>query len=249
MANDTANHKKVHEKYHKKTRPVRKIISANNFTYRLLIKSLKHIIVKRKLKILDIGCGAGTLGIYLASLGNEVVGIDISERAINACKITAKNLHVSNIKFKSLDFMKNKIQGKYDLIIFSEVIEHLPDDKLALTKINDLLKPKGILLLSTPSTKAPLYRLGLTKSFDKEVGHLRRYSKRDIATLVRGANFKIIDIRPTEGILRNFLFVNSYAGKLVKYIQYVVSDVVTVIDNFLVQLCGESNYIILAIKK
>jgi len=242
------SNKTVHELYHQKTKSVRKVINENNFTYRLLIDSLNQVIIKKKLNILDIGCGAGTLALYLSSKGHNVTGIDISTQAIKACKVSAKNLNL-NTKFYNKDFMSNDLKEKYDLVIFSEVIEHLPDDKKALKKIYKLLKPAGILLLSTPSIKAPLHRLGLTRKFDTEVGHLRRYTKFSISKLIRDSDLKIITIRQTEGILRNFLYVNPVASKYIRFIKYFVSDFVTQVDNILVKLFGESNFIIIATKK
>ena len=82
--------RRVHEKYHIKTTAQKKIIDDKNFTYRLLIKVLSKKINTKKLKVLDIGCGAGTICFYLANKGHDVTGIDISQKAINECRVSAK---------------------------------------------------------------------------------------------------------------------------------------------------------------
>lgn len=241
------NSKKIHEKYHKKTKPQYKIICGKNFTYRILL-SVINSYLKSEMKVLDIGCGAGTLDFYLANKGYQVTGVDISETAIRSCRETAKNLGIKNADFKVLDFPDETPEGKYDAVLFFEVIEHLADDNKALKRIYSLLKPGGILFLSTPSKNAPLYKLGLTKRFDKEVGHLRRYSDQGLSSMLKESGFKITELKKTEGILRNFLFVNPIAGKFIRFIKFFLSDLVTFIDNLTIPISGESNYIIVAKK-
>ena len=140
----------VHEAYHVKTLPQTKIISENNFTYKVILKKInKHL--KPKVKILDIGCGAGTLDFYLANKGYNITGVDISDKAISSCIKTAKSLNFNNVKFLQVDFPQNVPDGKFDFILFSEVIEHLENDSLAIQKIYYLLNKGGIVFLSTPS--------------------------------------------------------------------------------------------------
>ena len=239
--------KGIHEKYHRKTRPQDKIITEKNFTYRIILPVINRYI-KDKKKILDIGCGAGTLDFYLANKGHDVTGIDISDKAIESCIQTAKNLELKNVKFKQVDFPKETINDKFDFIIFSEVIEHLEDDQLALKQIYKLLKGGGILILTTPSINAPLHKWGLTKEFDKKVGHLRRYHSKEINEMVTKAGLDILEWKIAEGPLRNFLFINPFAGKFVRVINRFFSDPVTIIDNFTSKIFGGSD-IIMVVKK
>ena len=164
----------VHENYHKKTIAQSKLIDDKNFTYRILLSVINKFL-KGKKTILDIGCGAGTIDFYLANKKHEVIGIDISDKAIESCVKTAKNLGLKNVKFKQVDFPKKTISGNFDFVICSEVIEHLENDRLALKQTRQLLKRGGILVLSTPSIDAPLHKWGLTKEFDKKVRHLQKY--------------------------------------------------------------------------
>lgn len=241
------NSKLVHEKYHAKTKVQKKIISENNFTYRLIIPVIKNYL-KPKMKILDIGCGAGTLDFYLANKGYDVLGIDISGKAISDCKKSTEYLKLQNAKFQIVDFPNKSPRVKFDLVIFTEVIEHLKDDKLALRKISNLLNEDGILILSTPSKNAPLHKLGLTEKFDKDVGHLRRYDLKSLEKMCEETGLRILEAKKTEGLLRNFLFINSAAGKSVRFIKSFISDFVTLTDNILLMFFGESNFIIVARK-
>ena len=241
------NRKAIHEKYHEKTNIQKKIIPENNFTYRLIIPVIKKYL-EPGMKILDIGCGAGTLGFYFADKGYDILGIDISEKAISDCKKSAEYLKLKNAKFQTIDFPNKIPKGKFDIVIFTEVIEHLKDDKLAIKKISNLLKENGLLILSTPSKNAPLYRLGLTKKFDEKVGHLRRYDIGTLEKYFRENNFIIEEEIKVEGIIRNFLFINPLAGKSIRFLKSYIGDVATYLDYLSLLAFGESNSIIIARK-
>lgn len=237
--------------HHGKSHIQKKIINRNNFTYILCIKYLSRYIKNKHLKILDFGCGSGTLSYYLASKGNLVIGTDISNDAIKMNLISAKYVGVEdNCHFISINnlFNKNKFKNYFDMIICSEVIEHVKNDKGLIKKLNSLMKPKGILYVSTPSNNAPLYRMGLLSKFDEKVGHLRRYNYLSLEKLLHECNFKILQIHKVEGILRNSLFTNNYLGFLIKFIRGYISHLVMLIDSVTVRLFGESNFIVIAQK-
>lgn len=152
--------RKKHEIFHESTSIQKKIINEKNFTYRIIFNVLNKYIRKNK-KILDVGCGSGTLSLNLASKGNKVLGIDISGKAIAACRESARIIGLNNAEFKRMDFPNDIPKAKFDYIICCEVIEHLKNDELALEKIFSVLNKNGIAIISTPSENAPLYKLGM----------------------------------------------------------------------------------------
>lgn len=242
--NNTSNY----NDFHKNTTRQSKIITSNNFTYKIILSVLDKYISTKK-DILDIGCGAGTISMYLASKGNRVKGVDISPKAIQAAKESSKINNLSNITFETCNFPIKIPNGKYDIITCFEVIEHLNDDDMALRMMNQLLKKNGILIISTPSENAPLYKLGYAKKFDKEVGHLRRYTLQKLTNLAVNNGFTVVDTKKTEGIIRNFLFLNQYAGKLIRFIKFGFIDVFLFIDGISMKLLGESDLFIILRKK
>ena len=80
---------KEYEAFHESTQAQAKIIGHDNFTYRILLKYINTNIPPHK-KVLDIGCGAGTLALYLAAKGCDVVGWDIAKKAIAEAKKSAQ---------------------------------------------------------------------------------------------------------------------------------------------------------------
>jgi cyclopropane fatty-acyl-phospholipid synthase-like methyltransferase len=236
-----------YDDFHETTSAQSKIIVENNFTYKTILSVINKWIKKND-KILDIGCGAGTLCLYYANKGNDVLGIDISGKGIDSANQSAHYLGLNNVKFKKMNFPTQVPQEKFDFIIFSEVIEHLKNDDLVLKKIFLLLKPKGMVFISTPSRNAPLHRLGLAKKFDKNVGHLRRYEMEDLINKCENVGFKIIETKRTEGIIRNFLYLNPVAGKIIRFIRYFLVDLVLAIDWISMKFFGESDLILIAQK-
>jgi len=235
-----------YNKFHKNTKIQKKIISKKNFTYRLLIETINKFLI-RKSSILDIGCGAGTLSFYLASEGNYVTGIDISSYAIKKCSESAKFLRLSShCQFKTVNFETDIIYKKFDLILLIEVMEHLEKDDAVLKKISKMLTVNGCLLISVPSRNAPLYKLGLTKKFDKKAGHLRRYNLIELKSLCKKNNLNVVFWLKTEGIIRNFLFVNDKAGKIIRLLKGPFSNIVTSIDKLTIPFFGESNITLVA---
>src|SRR3989344_148847 len=234
--------------FHKKSSAVDKIIPSNNFTYFHILKIINRIPLGDK-KILDIGCGDGTLSLYLAANGAQVFGYDVSKLAIKIAKQTAKRLRLNSARFfyKDLENIKS-IEGSFDIIICSEILEHLKNDDLLLKLSKKALAKNGLIIVSVPSLKAPIYRLGFAKKFDFRVGHLRRYSVSSIKKAIEGVGFKIIKTYRTESILRNSLFLFKPLGFFIKFIRGFLVKIFHVFDQLLVLIFGESQIFIVAKK-
>lgn len=235
--------------FHKNTKIQKKIISGRNFTYRVHLSVLAKYL-GNNLSVLDVGCGSGAITFYVASKGNKVVGIDVSRKAINICRETSKSLGLSHLtRFEVADFSTFDSPVKFDLIICTEVLEHLSDDREVLQKFLKILNNGGTLFISVPSKNSPIFKHGLSKDFDKKVGHLRRYSLSELEKILTQVGYEIVEKHKVEGIFRNFLFLNPIAGKFIKFIKGPVSDFLTFFDNLLVPLFGEADLIVVARKK
>jgi len=103
---------------------------------------------KGRKTLLDIGCGTGYISNFLAYTNKDIkiTGVDFSNGVAIAKKISDK-LGNKNIKWMQKDFIEMEKSKKYDVILCQGVLHHMPDYKLAVTKIKSLLKPNGIILL------------------------------------------------------------------------------------------------------
>lgn len=99
---------------------------------------------------LDIGCAYGTLALYCKRLFLcDVYCVDVTEQYINKEVVNRRGLHFAkiNVELEPLPW-----DLKFDLILFTEVLEHLNFHPLpTLTKIRDLLSPDGRMYLTTPN--------------------------------------------------------------------------------------------------
>lgn len=106
-------------------------------------------------RVLEVGCGTGTNAIWLASRGFEVVGIDISPRAIARAeaKVRGEPAH-----FLVRDFFDASLEGRFDLV-FDRGVLHLHDDLPArarfVGRVAELLSPTGVWLSIVGSTEGP----------------------------------------------------------------------------------------------
>jgi len=129
------------------------------YTRAVDLKRLKFITdilkesIPEKGNILDVGCGNGNISIHLGSKGYSVLGVDISEKAINTAKQT--NSH-SNVSFKAIAAEELVATGiSYDAIICSEVLEHLSEPANLITTISMLLNHNGKLIITVPNGNGP----------------------------------------------------------------------------------------------
>lgn len=105
------------------------------------------------MSILDIGCGNGNISFPLAALGFKVIALDINSDIICALKLKTKTLGLNNIDFIETDVNDlSKIKNeKFDIIIMSEILEHLNDPQKTLQDAKLLLNQNGIIIVTIPN--------------------------------------------------------------------------------------------------
>ena len=106
------------------------------------------------LECLDIGCGGGILSERLSRLGARVTGIDASESSINVAKQHSikSRLEINYRCITTTDLLKNekeKFLNKFDIVIASEVIEHVNERKVFLSDISKLCRSGGLVVFTT----------------------------------------------------------------------------------------------------
>ena len=89
---------------------------------------IKKLNIKPNQKVLDIGCGWGSLAIDIAkSAGCEVTGITLSENQLNYCNQKAKEMNLENqVKFRLMDY--RELNEKFDRIVSVGMFEHVEEN-------------------------------------------------------------------------------------------------------------------------
>jgi 2-polyprenyl-6-hydroxyphenyl methylase/3-demethylubiquinone-9 3-methyltransferase len=102
--------------------------------------------------VLDIGCGAGLLCEPMARLGGEVTGVDASPENVSVAAAHAEAVGL-DIRYMAGEVASLDI-GAFDLVICSEVIEHVADKRAFMADVAARLAPGGLLVMSTPNRTA-----------------------------------------------------------------------------------------------
>ncbi len=103
-------------------------------------------------RILEIGCGAGLLCLELSRQAEYVVGTDISYFVLDFASQVRETAHSKNVSFQHDDAENLAFQDEsFDLVICSDVLEHLLEPERALAEIRRVTKTGGTVILTTPS--------------------------------------------------------------------------------------------------
>lgn len=101
------------------------------------------------LAVLDVGCGGGLISEPLARLGAAVTGIEPAEDNISAARAHAEGQGLS-IEYRAMSAEDLAAAGaRYDAVVCLEVVEHVPDVGAFIATLHALVRPGGILVLST----------------------------------------------------------------------------------------------------
>jgi len=153
------------------------------FVRRRLLRGLLHSLdVPQEFSAVDIGCGTGSNLRILRSVGlYKVVGLD---RSLYALSFAKKKV---NLPFVSGDINNLPIQSNsVGLIIAFDVLEHVDNDMNAIRELYQVLRKRGILILTVPAFNF------LWGTQDVVTGHKRRYLRKEIANKLREAGFEIL---------------------------------------------------------
>ncbi len=104
---------------------------------------------------IEVGPGAGVYLPGLSKLGSKVIASDIEQEYLEHAREVVGQL--SNVECRTDDITASELPaGAFDLVLCTEVIEHIADSPAALAGLQRLLSPDGRLVLSTPQRYSPL---------------------------------------------------------------------------------------------
>lgn len=145
---------------------------------RLIIKLIRLLEFQ---SVLDVGCGQGVFLTELQSVFSHVqpFGLDISPAAIDLAQS-----RVHGGQFWNMDLVKEHINRRFDLVICSEVLEHIKDDTAALKHLSAMTGK--YLIVTTPQGRMRLSELVM--------GHVRNYRYGELVQKLEQAGFKVIRV-------------------------------------------------------
>ncbi len=104
-----------------------------------------------ELEVLDVGCGGGILADSMARKGANVLGIDLSAKALKVAQLHALEAQTPHIAYRevSAEDLAAQSPGRFDLVTCMEMLEHVPDPGSVVRACMQLVKPGGWVFFST----------------------------------------------------------------------------------------------------
>ncbi len=115
----------------------------------------------RGLSVLDIGCGGGLLSEPMARLGAQVTGVDAASRNVRVAALHAEGQALA------IDYRQGTAEAlaasgaQFDIVLALEIVEHVADVDLFLRSCGRMVKPEGLLFLSTLNRTAKAWALAI----------------------------------------------------------------------------------------
>ncbi|HEX6977540.1 MAG TPA: methyltransferase domain-containing protein [Patescibacteria group bacterium] len=190
-------------------------------------------------KVMEIGSLPCHMTYCLKEMGFNTFGIDINP------KVLSKFIRKCNLDVRKCDIEKQRLpfpDNYFDNILFNEVFEHLRIDPLStLKEINRVMKPKGIMILTTPNLYAlhKIIMFNTGKGFNNAyiefeklskygyMGHIREYSVNEVKNILEKSGFKVkkVEYKLYNYFHTNKLFSNPYKKVFAYLLDYAMGMV------------------------
>jgi SAM-dependent methyltransferase len=161
------------------------------------------------LRVLDLGCGEGRFTAEIAAAGASGVGAEVAQAAIDRARARHPELEFERVE---IDGELPFADGAFDLVWASEVIEHVSDTARWLSEVRRVLRPGGVLLITTPSHGRLRLALGGLERFSEPLGdHLHLYTHRSLSKTLTEFGFGEPTVRAVSGppLLRRLLLARG----------------------------------------
>jgi SAM-dependent methyltransferase len=169
-------------------------------------------------RVLEVGCGIGTMTQRLLEIADRVVGIEPNLNCVRQTQALFDGHPRFSLKVCHLEECDptELAANRFDTVVCVNVLEHIEDDVAALKQFRNLLIPGGRVVIFVPAIQAAYGPL------DAELGHHRRYSKASLAKAFADAGLPLRTIRYTNPI---GLLGWMYNAKITKSTAHSLSQV------------------------
>ena len=160
--------------------------------------------LQNDLRVIDIGCGVGSNLRLLQSMRSKLVGMDSEIYGLVHTQKSLSAVALVNGDLMRLPFKADSV----DLILASDVLEHLDQDTIGIREIYRTLKREGKVIFTVPAFRS------LWGVQDIVGMHKRRYSKKELVRKIEGEGFKIL----RSSYFNCFLFFPILIGRRIIYL-------------------------------
>lgn len=160
-------------------------------------------------QVLDVGCGGGILADSMARKGANVLGIDLSTKALRVAQLHALEVQTEGVQYRevSVEALAAEQPGSFDVVTCMEMLEHVPDPDSVVQACGQLVKPGGWVFFSTINRNAKAFMLAIVGA-EYVLGMLPR-GTHEYAKFIRPSELALscrsaqLDILHTRGLQYN----------------------------------------------
>ncbi|WP_079912020.1 class I SAM-dependent methyltransferase [Paenibacillus sp. 32352] len=160
--------------------------------------------------VLDYGCGTGLISNDIAEDVKEIHAIDISSNMIAIAEKKAKERNITNINYAHTTIFDERYEkGSFDVILAFHVLHLLEDECIVLQRMNELLKPGGLLISATPCVGEKIFLRNLLYIAGR-VGLMpiiRSFKIRNLVDTIEKGNFSIVETDCLKKSSQEYLIV------------------------------------------
>ncbi|NNN13614.1 MAG: class I SAM-dependent methyltransferase [Acidimicrobiaceae bacterium] len=170
--------------------------------------------------LLDLGAGGGRHSFEAMIRQARAVAVDLDEAGLRGVSEYAAGLANS----ETLDLPKVEVlmadartlpfrDDAFDSAICSEVLEHLDEELAVIEELRRVTKAKAVVALTVPSFFPEIVNWSISKEYHSaKGGHIRIYSKSELAAFVKGAGFSVLGFKRAHALHSPYWWIKSWVG-------------------------------------
>jgi len=110
-------------------------------------------------RVLDVGCGGGILSDSMARRGANVLGIDLSGKALKVAQLHAIEAATPRVAYREVaaETLADEMPGQFDVVTCMEMLEHVPEPSSVVAACSRLVRPGGWVFFSTLNRNAKAF--------------------------------------------------------------------------------------------
>ncbi|HEX4217874.1 MAG TPA: methyltransferase domain-containing protein [Acidimicrobiales bacterium] len=188
----------------------------------MLTVDYRKLAVRPGDRLLDLGCGFGRHAYQAARLGAEVVAFDAGADEVRNVQDTfgamyeAGELHPEAARVGAVRGDALRIpfaDGAFDRVIASEVLEHIPDDHIAMAELARVLRPGGSMAVTVPRCGPEFVNWALSDEYHNVPGgHVRIYRHRELVARLERTGLTVMGSHHAHGLHAPYWWLRCLVG-------------------------------------